>query len=212
MRLFSLLASVTCLAGVGLSPAVAGDYSINQRIDRAFYVEASAGPAVLAVNFDDGRVTDIVANTFWGMQGNAALCWAGVGGSGWLDLCGGATGFVSLGGAEQLVPAALGGGATSTDIQSYGGYVQAKAQLGRVTVAPFAGVRHISAQKATGTSMVGDSGINTLAVFGGSELGIRFMNDRAELGLRGEYGQANGTLPTEQFSYGSGGAFLKVRF
>jgi hypothetical protein len=209
MRIPSLVAGFACLIGAGLSPAVASDLSINERIDRAFYVEASAGPAIFAAHFDNGTVADIVANTFWGVQGNAAICWAG---NGWLDLCGGATGFVSLGGAEQMLTAALGGGTTETKVQTYGGYVQAKANLGRVTIAPFAGLRQIMAQKDTTNVAIGYSEINTLAVFGGSELGVRFLNDRAELGVRGEYGRADGNLVTEKFSYGSGSAYLKVRF
>ena len=54
--------------------------------------------------------------------------------SSYFDICGGITGFVSTGGAEQVVSAANGGGTTSTKVQTFGGVVQARGKMGRLNL------------------------------------------------------------------------------
>lgn len=202
MKTTLLMAALSGLAFV--SSAVAED-------SKDIYFSGSAGPTVFAVQFDNSTVEDIVANTHWGIGGNAMVC---KNTSSYFDICGGVTGFISTGGAEQLVSAANGGGTTETEVQSFGGIVQARGKMGRLHFSPFAGVRKIKAQKsaATGNALIPASKIDTTAYFGGLELATSVFNDRGQIGISGEYGRSDGDLPTEQFNYGSASAFLRINF
>lgn len=200
-RLLSAL--VGCLAFTGV--ATAEDITEN----KDWYVTGSAGAAVFAVQFDNATVTDIVANTYWGVGGDASLCRNT---SQYFDICGGVTGFVSTGGVEQTLGAAYGGGTTSTKVQSYGAKVSARGKVGRINFVPFAGVRKITAQKTTTNAAIGYSEIDTTAIFGGLELATSVFNNRGQIGLSAEYGRSDGNLATEKFNYAAGRAFLRINF
>lgn len=200
-KTFGLLATLLALN----SPVLADD--LTQTND--WYVTGSAGASVFAVKFDNGALEDIVANTHWGIGADASLCRST---SGFFDICGGLTGFVSTGSAEQLLSASLGGGTTSTEVQSIGAKVSARGKMGRLNFVPFAGVRQITAQKETTNAAIGYSEIDTTAFFGGLELATSVFDDRAQIGVSGEYGRSDGDIPTEQFDYGAGRAFLRINF
>ena len=177
-------------------------------ISDVFYLDAAAGPSALMLHMNNDGVDGAIANTYWGVEGRLGLCSKGP-----LSFCGGLDGFTSLGSASKSLSTAKGGGKTETQIQSIGGYIQAKANLGVVTVAPFAGYRQVFGD----VSVKGNSGfhagdIDSGAYYGGLETSIRFLPTDLELGTRLEYGQSTGDADFEDFNYGIASAFLRLRF
>lgn len=220
MNIKSLIA-VTTAALLTINIAHAADIYQNQsadpvpdissdRVGKAFYLDVSGGPTVLMLRMNDSTVDSLIANTYWGIGGNAGICAAGVG-SDWLDLCGGVTGFASLDSGMNNIAASLGGGTSETDIRSVGGYVQAKMNWGAFQLGPFAGYRH-----ASGSIVLSGAGtttpINTNAYFGGLETSWQFWGDHAAVGSRAEYGRSTGSNATDQFDYGMVSAFVRVSF
>ncbi|MCI5076856.1 hypothetical protein [Oricola sp.] len=183
---------------------------LNERIDRAFYLDALAGPSAFLLYLDDGTLSDAIANTYWGISGNLGLCTDGTGSAGWLDLCGGVTGFTSLGGVQETIFAGP-GGTSDTSIWTVGGYVQARAHMGALTFAPFAGYRRIEGDTSYSGVPASDT-TRTNAYFGGADLGLNFWNERAEIGVRGEYGRSTGDTPDTEFDYGMATGYLRIAF
>lgn len=191
------------------TPALAADVMLGSSGERSWYATISAGPEVYSVNYADGTIDDALANSFWGVGGSAELCHAGVGHMDWLDLCAGAHGFKSLGSAEEVV---LGGAATTeVNLTTYAAYGKARAHLGFLTVAPYAGVRQIGGDISVTAGALGAAveDIDETAFFGGLETGLSLFNDRVELGLGGEVGRTNSDT---DLTYYSGRGFVRVRF
>lgn len=177
-------------------------------ISDVFYLDASAGPAAFMLHMHDDGIDSTIANTYWGVEGRLGLCSKGP-----LSLCGGIDGFTSLGSASKSLSTANGGGKTETQMQSIGGYVQAKANLGVVTLSPFAGYRQVFGDisvEDSGSFHAGD--IDTGAWYGGLETSIRFLPTDLELGTRLEYGQSTKDAALQDFNYGIASAFLRLRF
>ena len=81
-------------------------------------------------------------------------------------------------------------GSFPTRAETVGGYVQGKANLGVVTISPFAGYRQLFGEVETSSSRFGyhTEDIDTGALFGGLETSVKFIPTGLELGARIEYG------------------------
>lgn len=190
--------------------AVADDAAITDRIDRAFYLDASVAPVFLSVDLhgSTAAAAPYSPRRYFGLGGNLGVCAAGVGIE-TVDLCGGVTGFV-VGGSQTFSDAGVSSSAT---FKSFGGYAEAKVHVGDVTLAPFAGYRSV---KVDGSEEFGAVTIDydispTGVVFGGADVGWR-VSEKMELGVRGEYGRSTSTAAFKDFSYGSAAAYLRFRF
>lgn len=187
----------------------ADDVWLGSSGERSWYATVSVGPEVYSVNYADGTLDDALANTFWGVGGSAELCHAGVGNMTWLDLCAGAHGFRSLGSGEEVI---LGGAATTeVNLTTYGAYAKARAHLGWLTVAPYAGARQLAGDISLTAGTLGTAveDIDEMAFFGGLETGVSLFDDRIELGLGGEVGR---TSSDAELTYYSGRGFVRIRF
>lgn len=189
--------------------------AISKRMGRTFYVDVSAGPAVLGIlDKNSLQGSNAIADAYWGVSGNAGLC-STTFGPDWLDLCGGVTGFTTLGSASNTIAAQAGGGRTETSLSSIGGYVQAKANFGSFTFGPFGGYRHFTGSVAsissTGTQLA-KTKVNTNAAFIGLESSWKVWGDKAEIGSRAEYGRTGKTSNIPALDYGMLSAFVRVKF
>lgn len=193
-----------------LATSALADDAVLSRIDKAFYVDISGGPAVMFLNLKGTGFSGTVANTYWGAQGNVGVCASGVG-QDWLDLCGGVTGFTTLGGVAQQVT----GGSTKTSISTYGAYAQAKANVGNFTIGPLAGYRRLEGNVVTlngGGTTIGTTKVSSDSYFAGLESSFKFLQGRGEIGSRAEYGRTIKNSTIAAFDYGTVSAFVRVKF
>lgn len=196
--LAALLAAIAPFAAT--SSAKAGDL---------FYLDVSGGPAALMMHMNDDAMSDLIANTYWGIDGRFGICSEGM-----FNICGGITGFTSLGGTSENLSQRYGGGTSETQFSSIGGYVQGKANLGIITLSPFAGYRQLYGQVETSSSRRGyqSEDINAGAFYGGLETSVKFIPTGLELGARFEYGASTDDKASSDFNYGLGSAFLRFKF
>lgn len=203
-RALTVIGIVACA-----TPALADDIRLGAMGERSWYGTISAGPELYSVNYADGTLDDALANTFWGVGGSAELCHAGTGTMDWLDLCAGAHAFRSLGSGQEVVQ----GGAATTEVNltTYGAYAKARAHLGWLTVAPYAGARQLAGDISLTAGALGTAveDIDEMAFFGGIETGLSLFNDRVELGLGGEVGRTNSDT---ELTYYAGRGFVRIRF
>ena len=174
-----------------------------------FYLDISGGPAALMLHMNDDAMDDLIANTYWGIDGRLGICSEGP-----FNICAGITGFSSLGSTSASLSQRYGTGTSETRFSSIGGYVQGKANLGVVTISPFAGYRQLYGTVETSSSRFGyqSQDINTGALFGGLETSVKFIPTGLELGARIEYGASTDDTATDDFDYGLGSAFLRYKF
>ena len=204
MRRFPLIALLSLTLPVtAISHANAADMS------DLFYLDISGGPAALMLHMNDDAMDDLIANTYWGIDGRLGICSEGM-----FNICAGITGFSSLGSTSASLSQRYGTGTSETRFSSIGGYVQGKANLGVLTVSPFAGYRQLYGEVETSSSRFGyqSEDINTGALFGGLETSIKFIPTGLELGARIEYGASTDDAATDDFDYGLGSAFLRYKF
>ena len=182
------------------APATAGD---------AFYFDISGGPAALMIHMNDDAMDDLMANTYWGIDGRFGICSQGM-----FNICGGLTGYTSLGSTSESLSARYGAGTAETQFSSIGGYVQGKANLGIITLSPYAGYRQFFGEVETSSSRFGyqSEDIDSGALYGGLETSIKFVPTGLELGARFEYGGSTADSPSGDFDYGLGSAFLRFKF
>ncbi|WP_180897351.1 hypothetical protein [Martelella soudanensis] len=191
------------LAFAAASPAGAAGLS------DLFYIDISGGPAALMMHMNDDAMDDLIANTYWGIDGRLGICSEGM-----FGVCAGITGFSSLGSTSQSLSQGYGTGTSETRFSSIGGYVQGKANLGVLAISPFAGYRQLYGEVETSSSRFGyqSEDIDTGAFFGGLETSIRFIPTGLELGARIEYGASTDDAAADDFNYGLGSAFLRFKF
>ncbi len=192
------------LAGLAAFPASAAAADLSD----AFYLDLSGGPAALMLHMNDDALDDIIADTYWGIDGRLGVCSKGP-----VNFCAGMTGYVSLGGTTQEIETRTGGGKTDTQISSLGAYVAAKGSLGLVTLSPYAGYRQIYGDiRIENNTRFSPTDIDSGAFYGGLETSIKFFPTDLELGARFEYGQSTGDNGARDYDYGLGSAFLRMRF
>ena len=174
-----------------------------------FYLDISGGPAALMLHMNDEAMDDLIANTYWGIDGRLGICSEGP-----FNICAGITGFSSLGSTSESLSQRYGTGTSETRFSSIGGYVQGKANLGVLTISPFAGYRQLYGSVETSSSRFGyqSEDIDTGALFGGLETSVKFIPTGLELGARIEYGASTDDAATNDFNYGLGSAFLRYKF
>lgn len=174
-----------------------------------FYLDISGGPAALMLHMNDDAMDDLLANTYWGIDGRLGICSEGP-----FNICAGITGFSSLGSTSQSLSRGYGADTSETRFSSIGGYVQGKVNLGVVTLSPFAGYRQLYGEVETSSSRFGyqSEDIDTGALFGGLETSVKFIPTELELGARIEYGASTDGSATNDFDYGLGSAFLRYKF
>jgi len=174
-----------------------------------FYLDISGGPAALMLHMNDDAMDDLIANTYWGIDGRLGICSEGP-----FNICAGITGFSSLGSTSASLSQRYGTGTSETRFSSIGGYVQGKANLGVVTISPFAGYRQLFGEVETSSSRFGyhTEDIDTGALFGGLETSVKFIPTGLELGARIEYGASTDDAADDDFDYGLGSAFLRYKF
>ena len=185
-----------------------------------FYLDISGGPAALMLHMNDDAMDDLIANTYWGIDGRLGICSEGP-----FNICAGITGFSSLGSTSASLSQRYGTGTSETRFSSIGGYVQGKANLGVLTISPFAGYRQLYGEVETSSSRFGyqsediDTGdreafqeVDYRALFGGLETSVKFIPTGLELGARIEYGASTDDAAADDFDYGLGSAFLRYKF
>ncbi|TCT35213.1 hypothetical protein [Martelella mediterranea] len=196
-------ASAAALLSVSL-PSIAPAADLSD----VFYLDLSAGPSTFMLHMDDSSINDALANNYWGIDGRLGLCSKGL-----IGVCGGLNGFNSLGSTSQTLTSSAGGGETETAIRSVGAYVQAKANLGVITLSPYAGYRQVYGDVSVrNNTQFSTNDIDTGAYYGGIESTIRFLPTNLEVGARFEYGKSTGNAAFTDYSYGAGSAFLRMRF
>ncbi|QQM32018.1 hypothetical protein JET14_07615 [Martelella lutilitoris] len=177
-------------------------------ISDAFYLDLSGGPAAFMLHMNEDAVDDLIADTYWGMDGRLGICSKGP-----INLCGGMTGFVALGDATREIETRDGGGKTDTQLSSIGAYVAARGNLGLVTLSPYAGYRQVFGDVTIeDNTRFAPSDIDSGAFYGGLETSIKFFPTALELGARFEYGRSTGDNDANDYDYGLGSAFLRMRF
>ena len=113
-------------------------------ISDAFYLDLSGGPAAFMLHMNEDAVDDLIADTYWGIDGRLGICSKGP-----INLCGGMTGFMALGDATREIETRAGGGKTDTQLSSIGAYVAARGNLGLVSLSPYAGYRQVFGGRAS---------------------------------------------------------------
>lgn len=204
MSRFPLLA----LVSVAL-PLAATAHVRAAELSDLFYLDISGGPAALMLHMNDDAMDDLIANTYWGIDGRLGICSEGP-----FNICAGITGFSSLGSTSASLSQRYGTGTSETRFSSIGGYVQGKANLGVLTISPFAGYRQLYGTVETSSSRFGyqSEDIDTGALFGGLETSVKFIPTGLELGARIEYGTSTNDAAAKDFDYGLGSAFLRYKF
>lgn len=198
------LRTFACLSFLSVSLAAPAAFPA----DDAFYFDLSGGISAMTLDLNDEAVRSAIANTYWGVDARMGICSPGM-----FNICGGLTGFASLGSSSQSISARMGGGDTDTSMNSIGGYVQGKANLGIFTLSPFAGYRQIFGDISVSDNHgLGVKDINTGAYYAGLESSIKFWPTSLELGTRLEYGRSTKDSGLNDFEYGVGTAFLRFKF
>nr|WP_272211663.1 hypothetical protein [Marinicella sp. W31]MDC2877553.1 hypothetical protein [Marinicella sp. W31] len=189
-----------------LSAACLAAFSVNARaadVSDAFYLDLSGGPAAFMLHMNEDALNDVIADTYWGIDGRLGICSKGP-----FNLCAGLTGFAALGDSTKAVESRMGGGKTETDLSSIGAYVQGKANLGLMTFSPYAGYRQVFGDVSIdNNNRFSPADIDTGALFGGLESSIKFLPTDLELGARIEYGRSTGDSGAADFDYGLASAF-----
>lgn len=156
-------------------------------------IAADAGLGVM--HFDSNSATN-AAKTYYGLSGNIEAC-----DTGGVDfnLCGGLTGFTTLGKKTK--------GTVKTDINSFGGFVKAKKSIGEgTTIAPYAGIARLNVNHDTAGVITKE---RSNIIFGGLEFDKQ-VSGNMSLSLKGEAGRSIGSsTKTTVYSFKPG---LKVKF
>ncbi|WP_316859779.1 hypothetical protein [uncultured Cohaesibacter sp.] len=212
MNILKTSVCTACILATSIAVTCAEDLSFTDRIEQGWYISTGLSPTVMGLYPDNGDMADAISNTFYGIEGSVEVCKAGVGSADWLDVCGGGTGFISLGDATKASSVAGVSTNSKSSMTSFGGYVKARAHAGNFVIAPYGGVRQINLDvdvtvPAASTSVNASEDIT--AAFGGAELGVNLFKERATLALKAEAGR---TISGTKGTYASVGPVLRISF
>lgn len=154
-------------------------------------------------HFNSNSATN-AAKTYYGLSGSAEVCdTSGVD----FNLCGGLSGFTTFGKKSKTAA----GVTVKTGINSFGGFVKAKKDLGNgATIAPYAGLARYNANHdVTVGAVTTKVKENSNIIFGGLEFDKQITGNMS-LSLKAEAGRSLGsTIKTNVYSFKPG---IKVKF